>query len=133
MLIQDQFDIIQNLQTSPVPEPVSCLDFFCRFLQQDSSSQLLPRSCLAKTHCNNNVKQAIQKKILVDVIGIAQRLYYQPSKSVINLIKIQETTQFLPFFNRKFILVDIIGIQHKILILFGQNLDIPVIVWPSAD
>ena len=37
-MIKDQFGIIQNLQTSPIPQ-TSFLPwtFFCRFLQQDCS------------------------------------------------------------------------------------------------
>ena len=40
MLIYDQFGIIQNLQTSPInPNQFLGWAFFCRLLQQDSSSQ----------------------------------------------------------------------------------------------
>ena len=39
MLILDQFGIIQNHQTFPIPQTSSLSwIFFCRFLQQDSSS-----------------------------------------------------------------------------------------------
>ena len=39
MLIQDQFGIIQNHQMSPIPQTIFLVwDFFCRFLQQDSST-----------------------------------------------------------------------------------------------
>ena len=38
MLIKDQFCIIQNLQTSPIPQTSFLVGNFCRFLQQDGSS-----------------------------------------------------------------------------------------------
>ena len=39
MLIQDQFGIIQNRQTSPISQTSFLVGtFFCRFLQQDDSS-----------------------------------------------------------------------------------------------
>ena len=38
MLIKDQFGIIQNLQTSPIPETSLLVGTFCHFLQHNSSS-----------------------------------------------------------------------------------------------
>ena len=43
MLIKDQFGIIQNLQTSSIPQnQFLSWDFFCRFLQQDGSRSSEP-------------------------------------------------------------------------------------------
>ena len=38
MLNQDQFDIIQNLQTFPIPQTSFLIEIFCSFLQQDGSN-----------------------------------------------------------------------------------------------
>ena len=42
MLILDQFGIIQNIQTSPIPQTSFLVGtFFCRFLQQDGSNYVI--------------------------------------------------------------------------------------------
>ena len=55
MLIQDQFDIIQNLQTFPILQTSFLVGTFCRFLQQDGSKKAL-------TLADNSLKIDIKTK-----------------------------------------------------------------------
>ena len=73
MLIQEKLGIIQNLQTSPIPQTSFLVGtFFCRFLQQDSSKKI-------KQPC-----YLINKKIPSGTFGTLKYIY------IFSAIKAQE-------------------------------------------
>ena len=66
MLIQDQFDIIQDLQMSPIPKTSFLVGtIFCRFLQQAGSSQCSDQKVLQHQINENLAEDFLRMSMLM--------------------------------------------------------------------